>query len=108
MRAAVMRAVGAPLEIADLRLDPPRPGEVQVRLHASGVCHSDLSILEGRIGSPVPVVLGHEGAGVVEAVGDEVHSVAVGDHVVLSWVPMCGHCFFCLHGQPQLCIDDDW
>jgi S-(hydroxymethyl)glutathione dehydrogenase/alcohol dehydrogenase len=103
MRAAVMRAVGAPLEIADLRLDPPRPGEVQVRLQAAGVCHSDLSILEGRIGSPVPVVLGHEGAGVVEAVGDEVHSVAVGDHVVLSWVPMCGHCFFCLHGQPQLC-----
>jgi len=103
MRAAVMRAVGAPLEIAELRLDPPRPGEVQVRLHAAGVCHSDLSILEGRIGSPVPVVLGHEGAGVVEAVGDEVHSVAPGDHVVLSWVPMCGHCFYCLHGQPHLC-----
>ncbi|HEV7678013.1 MAG TPA: Zn-dependent alcohol dehydrogenase [Candidatus Dormibacteraeota bacterium] len=103
VRAAVMRAVGAPMEITDLHLDPPRAGEVQVRLHAAGVCHSDLSILEGRIGSPLPVVLGHEGAGVVEAVGEGVRSVAPGDHVVLSWVPMCGHCFFCLHGQPQLC-----
>jgi S-(hydroxymethyl)glutathione dehydrogenase / alcohol dehydrogenase len=103
MRAALMRAVGAPLEVLDLRLDEPRAGEVRVRLHAAGVCHSDLSILEGRIASPVPVVLGHEGAGVVDAVGDGVRSVAVGDHVVISWVPMCGRCHFCLHGQPQLC-----
>jgi len=103
MRAALMRAVGAPLEVLDLRLDEPRQGEVRVRLHAAGVCHSDLSIMEGRIASPVPVVLGHEGAGVVDAVGPGVRSVAVGDHVVISWVPMCGRCHFCLHGQPQLC-----
>jgi len=103
MRAAVMRAVGRPLEVVDLQLDEPRAGEVAVRLHAAGVCHSDLSIVEGRIGSPVPVVLGHEGAGVVDAVGPGVRGVAVGDHVVISWVPMCGRCHFCLHGQPQLC-----
>jgi S-(hydroxymethyl)glutathione dehydrogenase/alcohol dehydrogenase len=103
VRAAVMRAVDAPLEIVDLRLDPPRAGEVEVRLHAAGVCHSDLSIIEGRIASPLPVVLGHEGAGVVEAVGEGVQSVSVGDHVVLNWVPMCGRCFFCTHDQPQLC-----
>jgi len=103
VRAAVMRAVGAPLEVVDLRLDPPRAGEVQVKLHAAGVCHSDLSILEGGIATPVPVVLGHEGAGVVEVVGEGVTRVAAGDHVVLNWVPMCGRCFFCLHGQPQLC-----
>jgi S-(hydroxymethyl)glutathione dehydrogenase/alcohol dehydrogenase len=95
--------VGAPLEVVDLRLDEPRHGEVRVRLHAAGVCHSDLSIAEGRIGSPLPVVLGHEGAGVVEAVGPGVRSVAPGDHVVISWVPMCGRCSFCLNGQPQLC-----
>jgi S-(hydroxymethyl)glutathione dehydrogenase / alcohol dehydrogenase len=103
VRAAVMRAVDAPVEVVDLRLDPPRAGEVQVRLHAAGVCHSDLSMLDGGIATPVPVVLGHEGAGVVEAIGDGVRSVSVGDHVVLNWVPMCGRCFFCLHGQPQLC-----
>jgi len=103
VRAAVMRAVGAPLEVTDLRLDPPHVGEVEVKLHAAGLCHSDLSMLEGGIATPVPVVLGHEGAGVVEAVGEGVSSVAVGDHVVLNWVPMCGRCFFCLHGQPQLC-----
>ena len=102
-RAAVMRAAGQPLEVVDLRLDEPHAGEVRVRLHAAGVCHSDLSILEGRIASPVPVVLGHEGAGVVEAVGPGVKTVAAGDHVVISWVPMCGRCSFCLNGQPQLC-----
>lgn len=103
MRAAVLRAVGEPLDVVDLHLDEPRAGEVRVRLHAAGVCHSDLSIAEGRIASPVPVVLGHEGAGVVDAVGPGVRSVNPGDHVVISWVPMCGRCFFCLHGQPQLC-----
>jgi S-(hydroxymethyl)glutathione dehydrogenase / alcohol dehydrogenase len=103
MRAAVMRAAGQPLEVVDLQLDEPHEGEVRVRLHAAGVCHSDLSIMEGRIVSQVPVVLGHEGAGVVDAVGPGVSRVAVGDHVVISWVPMCGHCHFCLHGQPQLC-----
>ncbi len=103
VRAAVMRATGEPVEVRELRLDPPRRGEVQVRLHAAGVCHSDLSMLEGGIATPVPVVLGHEGAGVVEAVGEGVTRVVPGDHVVLNWVPMCGRCFFCLHGQPQLC-----
>jgi len=99
----VLREIGAPLDVVDLHLDEPRQGEVRVTLHAAGVCHSDLSIAEGRIASPLPVVLGHEGAGVVDAVGPGVHSVQPGDHVVISWVPMCGHCSFCLNGQPQLC-----
>ena len=89
VRAAVLGAVDAPLEIVDLDLDPPRAGEVLVRIAASGVCHSDVSTANGTIGTRLPAVLGHEGAGVVEAVGPAVASIAVGDHVVLSWNPSC-------------------
>ncbi len=102
-RAAVLRAPGQPLELVDVDLAPTGPGQVRVRLAATGVCHSDLSIATGAIGHPVPVVLGHEGAGVVTEVGDGVTRVAVGDHVVLSWTPACGECFFCLRGEPYLC-----
>jgi S-(hydroxymethyl)glutathione dehydrogenase/alcohol dehydrogenase len=103
VRAAVLGAVDAPLEIADLDLDPPRAREVLVRIAASGVCHSDVSTANGTIGTRLPAVLGHEGAGVVEAVGPAVTSIAVGDHVVLSWNPSCGACEECLRGLPHLC-----
>jgi S-(hydroxymethyl)glutathione dehydrogenase / alcohol dehydrogenase len=102
-RAAICNAVGEPLEVADVDLEPPHAGEVRVRLGASGVCHSDLSIQNGTILVPTPLVLGHEGAGVVEEVGDGVDTVKEGDRVVISWVPQCGHCYFCEHGQGELC-----
>ena len=89
----------------------PGPRDVVVRLGASGVCHSDLSIIDGAIPHPLPAVLGHEGAGVVEAVGSAVTKIAPGDHVVLSWVAPCRSCFQCLHGHPELCehgLDHAW
>lgn len=103
MKAAVLRKAGAPLEMDDITLEPLPAGYVRVRLAASGVCHSDLSIQDGTIPHPTPVVLGHEGAGVVEEIGPDVSAVAPGDHVVLSWVVPCRRCFFCLGGQPTLC-----
>src|SRR6266550_3362186 len=103
-RAAVLPAVGQPLEIRDdITVEAPHAGEVKVRMAASGVCHSDLSCQNGTLMTPVPVVLGHEGAGVVEEVGPGVTTVAPGDHVVISWVPECGQCYFCEHGQGFLC-----
>ncbi len=104
MKAAVLTDVGSDLEIRnDIDIAPPGPGEVQIRVAASGVCHSDLSVQNGTIPLPTPIVLGHEGAGVVEAVGDGVTSVTEGDHVVLSFVPRCGECANCRRGQPFLC-----
>jgi NDMA-dependent alcohol dehydrogenase len=104
IRAAVLTAIGQPLEIRDdVELEAPHAGEVRVRMAASGVCHSDLSTQNGTMLSPVPVVLGHEGAGVVEEVGEGVTSVAPGDHVVISWVPQCGTCYYCQRGQGFLC-----
>src|SRR5947207_5266786 len=103
-RAAVLPAVGQPLEIRDdITVKAPHAGEVKVRMAASGVCHSDLSCQNGTLMTPVPVVLGHEGAGVVEEVGPGVTSVSPGDHVVISWVPECGVCYYCDHGQGFLC-----
>jgi S-(hydroxymethyl)glutathione dehydrogenase/alcohol dehydrogenase len=98
-----MTGVGAPLDVRHVEVEPPRAGEVAVRVVASGVCHSDLSMQDGTTITPTPVVLGHEGAGVVEQVGESVTSVEPGDHVVISWVPQCGCCFFCEKGQPHLC-----
>ena len=103
MRAAVYHGGGRPVAIEDVTLRDPGPGEVRVALKAAGLCHSDLSVVDGSIPYPVPVVLGHEGAGVVEAVGDGVERVAVGDHVALSWTPSCGACEECVRGLPQLC-----
>ena len=103
-KAAVLTATGQPLEIRDdVEVEAPRAGEVKVRLGASGVCHSDLSMQNGTMFPRMPIVLGHEGAGVVEQVGEGVTSVAPGDHVVISWVPQCGECFFCTHHQGYLC-----
>lgn len=104
VRAAVCVGIDQPLEIRDdVEVEAPREGEVRVRMGASGVCHSDLSIQNGTLLSQMPIVLGHEGAGVVEEVGDGVEGLAPGDHVVVSWVPQCGHCFFCSRDQGYLC-----
>jgi S-(hydroxymethyl)glutathione dehydrogenase/alcohol dehydrogenase len=102
-KAAVLTALDTPLEIAEVDLSPPRTGEVRIRLAASGVCHSDLSVQNGTLPGALPMVLGHEGAGVVVEVGEGVTNVAPGDHVVVSWVPQCGTCYFCERDQAELC-----
>jgi NDMA-dependent alcohol dehydrogenase len=101
--AAVLQEVDGPLRLVEVELEPPHAGEVEVEIAATGVCHSDVSVLSQRLPHPLPVVLGHEGAGIITAVGDGVHDVAVGDRVVLSWLAQCGDCFYCVAGQPQLC-----
>jgi S-(hydroxymethyl)glutathione dehydrogenase/alcohol dehydrogenase len=101
--AAVLREARTPFEIHELDLQEPGAGEVLVRIAAAGVCHSDYHLVSGATKHPVPVVAGHEGAGVVEAVGAGVNDVRVGDHVVLSWTPDCGECFYCVRGKPNLC-----
>ena len=103
IKAAVFKERGRPLEIEELSLEAPKAGEVLVRLAASGVCHSDYHVVLGEWTSPTPIVLGHEGAGVVEAVGEGVTSVRVGDHVILSWTPYCRSCLYCLSGRLNLC-----
>ncbi|MFF2963780.1 zinc-binding dehydrogenase [Streptomyces sp. NPDC057963] len=101
--AALMSRTNEPLETTSLELDAPKDGEVLVRLAATGVCASDAHTHSGRIPSPSPCVLGHEGAGVIEAVGPGVTHVSVGDHVALSWMPNCGTCRHCQSGRPVLC-----
>ena len=103
VRAAVLEAAGEALEVMELELAPPREREVLVRLHASGVCHSDWNAIDGTAPTRCPAVLGHEGAGVVEAVGPGVGRVRPGDHVALSWAPWCGVCAECLRDLPWLC-----
>ncbi len=103
-KAAVLTGIDQPLEIRDdLELESPRAGEIMVRMAASGVCHSDLSVQNGTIPSPTPCVLGHEGAGIVEEVGEGVTHLSPGDHVVVTFVPRCGECYFCQRGQGFLC-----
>jgi S-(hydroxymethyl)glutathione dehydrogenase/alcohol dehydrogenase len=103
LRAAVLERTGGPLTVQELALAPPERGEVLVRLAASGVCHSDQNAIDGTAETRCPAVLGHEGAGVVEAVGPEVTRVAPGDRVALSWMPSCGTCEECLRDLPHLC-----
>jgi S-(hydroxymethyl)glutathione dehydrogenase/alcohol dehydrogenase len=103
VHAAMLPAAGTPLRVVELELAPPGPGEVQVRLHASGVCSDDLNVLDGTVDVPAPVVPGHEGAGIVEVVGEGVVDLAPGDHVALSWAPYCGRCEECLRDLPHLC-----
>ena len=103
MRAALFVGVDQPLSIEDVTPIDPRPGEVLVRVAASGVCHSDLSVVNGTIPSAGAQVLGHEGAGTVEAVGAGVRDLAVGDHVIGSFIPACGSCWFCLNDESHLC-----
>ncbi|MCW2917116.1 MAG: putative zinc-type alcohol dehydrogenase transrane protein [Actinomycetia bacterium] len=95
-------AESRPLEITDLRLDPPGPGELLIRVRAAGLCHSDLSVINGSRLRPLPMALGHEAAGEVVAVGDGTE-FEPGDHVVLAFVPACGHCPRCVAGRPALC-----
>src|SRR5271166_1462743 len=96
---------GEQAEVSDaLEVRPPGPKEVSVRMVAAGVCHSDLSVINGTIPFPPPVVLGHEGAGVVEAVGAEVRSVKPGDHVVIATLASCGTCRACGTGHPTWCV----
>ena len=102
-RAAVLTSVDSPLVIEDIELPPPAAGEVHVRLAASGVCHSDLSLANGTLPQPVPAVLGHEAAGTVITVGPGVTEVQPGAKVLLNWSPSCGRCWFCTHGEPYLC-----
>ncbi|MFF5311743.1 Zn-dependent alcohol dehydrogenase [Streptomyces massasporeus] len=105
VRAAVLPAIGSPLEITGIDLPDPGPGQVRVRLAAAGVCHSDLSLSDGTMRVPVPAVLGHEGAGTVVAVGEGVGHVSPGDGVVLNWAPSCGACHACSLGEVWLCAD---
>ena len=103
-KAAVMTGIDQPLEIRDdVEVEAPHAGEVKVRMAASGVCHSDLSMQNGTMFPNCPIVLGHEGAGIVEEVGDGVTTVKPGDHVMISWVAQCGECFFCQRDQGYLC-----
>lgn len=104
MRAAVMWEAGGPFDVREVQLASPGPREVVVRLHAAGVCASDLS-LTTVFGQPTPVVLGHEGAGIVAEVGSAVETVRVGDRVVVLWVAPCGHCRPCLRGDEYLCAN---
>jgi S-(hydroxymethyl)glutathione dehydrogenase/alcohol dehydrogenase len=104
MRASVLYEQGKPLGVEDLELESPRTGEVLVRMVASGVCHSCLHAADGSWkGVPVPIVLGDEGAGVVEEVGPGVDGLVPGDPVILSWAPTCGRCHYCVIGRPNLC-----
>ncbi|MEF7616219.1 zinc-dependent alcohol dehydrogenase family protein [Aquincola sp. MAHUQ-54] len=111
IRAAVLERMGAeppyarskPLSIRTVELAPPGPGEVLVKIAAAGLCHSDLSVINGDRPRPMPMALGHEAAGTVEALGDGVHDLAPGDHVVVVFVPSCGHCAPCAEGRPALC-----
>jgi S-(hydroxymethyl)glutathione dehydrogenase/alcohol dehydrogenase len=103
MKAAVMRAYKQPLEIAEVQISKPGPHEVLVRTVATGVCHSDLHVVEGELPVPPPTILGHEPAGIVEKVGSEVRHVQPGDHVIGCLSAFCGHCEFCLSGRPFLC-----
>jgi S-(hydroxymethyl)glutathione dehydrogenase/alcohol dehydrogenase len=103
MQAAVMRAFKAPLEIEDVQIGTPGPREVLVRTVATGVCHSDLHVIEAALPVPPPTILGHEPAGVVEEVGSEVTHVAPGDHVIGCLSAFCGTCEYCLSGRPNLC-----
>jgi S-(hydroxymethyl)glutathione dehydrogenase / alcohol dehydrogenase len=103
IRAAVLEETGGAMPVQEVELAPPAASEVLVRIQASGVCHSDQNAIDGTAPTRCPAVLGHEGAGVVEAVGEGVTRVAVGDHVALSWAPSCGVCPECLRELPQLC-----
>jgi len=102
MKAAVVREAGK-LSVEELTIDTPSEGELKIRMKATGVCHSDLSVIEGKLPLPLPCVIGHEGAGIVEQVGEGVTRFVEGDHVVLSYIPACGECNACHNHRPHLC-----
>ena len=102
-RAAVLHRIGEPLVIEEIALSDLQPTDVLIRVGASGLCHTDLEVIDGQLSYPLPIVLGHEGCGTVERVGSAVTLVKAGDKVVCSWNPNCGHCFYCDRDQPILC-----
>jgi NDMA-dependent alcohol dehydrogenase len=104
-KAALCREHNKPVVVEEITVDRPKRGEAMVKLGACGVCHSDLSAVTGTIALPLPLVLGHEGAGVVEEVGEAVTELAKGDHVIFSFIYMCGKCRFCVAGRPVLCLE---
>ncbi|HEX2200037.1 MAG TPA: alcohol dehydrogenase catalytic domain-containing protein [Burkholderiales bacterium] len=104
-RAAICRELNRPVVVEEIRVEPPKRGEVTVKLAACGVCHSDLSATNGTLQLPLPLILGHEAAGEVVEVGEGVGSLAQGDHVVSSFIYMCGECRFCAAGRPVLCVE---
>src|SRR6266536_2710125 len=111
IKAAVLNKMGVetpyaqskPLSIEEVELDDPGRGEVLVKIGAAGLCHSDLSVIDGNRPRPTPMVLGHEAAGIVEELGTGVADLQKGDHVVMVFVPSCGHCLPCAEGRPALC-----
>ncbi len=105
-KAVVLTALNE-YSVEEIELDTPKADEVRIRMVATGLCQSDMSVITGKLPGPTPLVLGHEGAGVVEEIGDNVTNVKVGDHVITSFVPMCGECYFCLHQEPWLCTASD-
>ncbi len=107
MKAAVLRGIKQPLEIEDIQISKPGPREVLIRTTCAGVCHSDLHFQNGSYFYPMPAVLGHESAGVVEEVGSDVSYVQKGDHVITCLSVFCGHCEYCLSGRPALCTKGD-
>ncbi len=107
MKAAVLREVRTPLQIENVQISKPGPHEVLIRTVAAGVCHSDLHFIEGSYPHPLPAVLGHESAGIVEQIGSEVRTVKVGDHVITCLSAYCGHCESCLTGRMSLCVSTD-
>lgn len=102
-KAAIATAVGSPLEVIDIDVADPKAGEIRIQMGASGVCHSDLSVVNGVLPIALPAILGHEGAGTITQLGEGVDHLSVGDHVVVSWVPQCGTCYYCKHDQGELC-----
>lgn len=93
--------------VQEIELDPPKANEVRIKMAATGLCQSDMSVINGKLPMPMPMVLGHEGAGIVEEIGESVTNVKVGDHVITSFIPMCGECYFCLQQEPWLCTATD-
>lgn len=103
MKAAVLHEVQKPLVIEEIELDPPKAGEALIKMVATGVCHSDIHYFTGDVPRELPIILGHEGAGVVQEVGPGVTRVKPGDHVVLTFLPSCGKCRWCHSGEPNMC-----
>jgi S-(hydroxymethyl)glutathione dehydrogenase/alcohol dehydrogenase len=104
MKAAVLYEYGKPLVVEEVDIDPPKKGEVKIRLAATAICHSDIHVIKGELpGGKMPIVPGHESSGYVEELGEGVTSVKKGDPVVVSLLVSCGHCYYCTSGLPSLC-----
>ena len=104
VRGVVASGKGAPVEVREIVVPDPGPGEVRVQVQACGVCHTDLHYREGAINDDFPFLLGHEAAGIVESIGPDVDSVALGDFVILNWRAVCGNCRACVRGRPWYCF----